>query len=321
MNLKQLEHVLALASAGSFSRAASQCCLTQPALSRSVQVLEDELGARLFDRLGKRAVPTPLGEDVLRRARRILDEAAELRQSASALHKGQAGVLRLGLGSGPGALLMVPIMEHMARFHPQLRLTVARGAIKAQLEQLRNREIDAVTVSHRGLVPAPDLDIEVLGELRAGFVCRREHPLAKRAAAPFDELRCYPIASTALSDDIALTMVRHYGPAANPAQLVTLECDEVASLIETVRRTDAVFLGIVKAAEQGLLDGSLVELRLDPEFEDNARFALVTLRGRTAPPALSVLRRLIDERMRQDHPRPRGKRPRGRSTALRPARA
>ena len=50
MNLKQMEHMLALAASGSFSRAASQCCLTQPALSRSVQALEDELGARLFDR-------------------------------------------------------------------------------------------------------------------------------------------------------------------------------------------------------------------------------------------------------------------------------
>lgn len=308
MNLKQMEHVLALALAGSFSRAASQCHLTQPALSRSVQVLEDELGARLFDRLGKRAVPTPLGEEVLRRARRILDEAAELRQCASGLHKGQAGALRLALGSGPGALLTAPLMEHMARLHPQARLSVTRGTIKAQLELLRQREIDAAVVSHRGLVPAPDLDIAVVAELRAGFVCRRGHALARRTRVAFDELRQYPIASTALSDDIALTLVQHYGPQANPAQLVSLECEDVASLIETVRRTDAVFLGIVKAAGQGLLDGSLVELRLEPAFDDNARFALVTLRGRTAPPALSVLRRLIDERMRQDHPPPKPRR-------------
>lgn len=303
MNLKQMEHVLALAASGSFSRAASQCCLTQPALSRSVQTLEDELGARLFDRLGHTVLPTALGEEVLRRARHIVDEVAEVRQCASALRGHEAGALRLALGSGPGALLMVPVMEHMARFHPQLKLTLTRGPIKTQLEQLRQREVDAVAVSHRGLVPAPDLVIEVVGELRAGFVCRGAHPLAGQRRVRFDDLLRFPVVSTALSDDIALTLVQHYGPRANPAQLVNIECEDVTSLIETVRRTDAVFLGIVKAADAGLLDGSLLELRLDPPFEDNARFALVSLRGRTAPPALSLFTRLVRERLQHDHPR------------------
>lgn len=303
MNLKQMEHMLALAASGSFSRAASQCCLTQPALSRSVQALEDELGARLFDRLGRTVLPTALGEEVLRRARRIVDEVAELQHCAGALRGHEAGSLRLALGSGPGALLMVPVMEYMARSHPRLKLTLTRGPIKAQLEQLRQREVDAVAVSHRGLVPAPDLDIEVVGELRAGFVCRSAHPLAGRPRVSFDELLRFPIASTALSDDIALTLVRHYGPQANPAQLVSLECEDVASLIETVRRTDAIFLGIVKAADAGLLDGTLVELMLAPPFEDHARFALVSLRGRSVPPALDLFRRLVRERLQHDHPR------------------
>lgn len=303
MKLKQMEHLLALAATGSFSRAASQCCLTQPALSRSVQTLEHELGARLFDRLGRTVLPTALGEEVLRRARRIVDEVAELQQCASALRGHEAGSLRLALGSGPCALLMVPVMEHMARFHPQLKLTLTRGPIKAQLEQLRRREVDAVAVSHRGLVPAPDLDIEVVGELRAGFVCRSAHPLAGKRRVSFDELLRFPVVSTALSDDIALSMVRHYGPRANPAQLVSIECEDVASLIETVRRTDAVFLGIVKAADAGLGDGSLLELRLAPPFEDHARFALVSLRGRSAPPALALFRRLVRERLQHDPPR------------------
>ena len=113
----------------------------------------------------------------------------------------------------------------------------------------------------------------------------------------------YPIASTPLSDDVALTLVRHLGPSANPAQMVTIECEDVASLIETVQHTDAIFLGIVKAAERGLRDGSLVEMKFVPEFSDKARFALTTLAGRTAPPALAIFRRLIRERMGEDHPR------------------
>ena len=67
--------------------------MTQPALSRSVQTLEHELGARLFDRLGRTVLPTALGEEVLRRARRIVDEVAELQQCASALRGHEAGSL------------------------------------------------------------------------------------------------------------------------------------------------------------------------------------------------------------------------------------
>jgi len=101
MNIKPLEHLLALADTGSFSRAAEQCCLTQSALSRSIQNLEQELGGQLLDRIGKRNELTPLGREVVARARRIVLEASELRRSAERM-QGGGGSIRVGLGSGPG---------------------------------------------------------------------------------------------------------------------------------------------------------------------------------------------------------------------------
>ena len=88
MNLRQLDHLVALADTGSFTRAAARLHLTQSALSRSVQALEDELGAPLVDRIGKRSELTPLGQAVLARARRIGLEAAEIRRSAEVLRHG-----------------------------------------------------------------------------------------------------------------------------------------------------------------------------------------------------------------------------------------
>lgn len=305
MNFKQMEHLLALAATGSFSQAANQCCLTQPALSRSVQTLEEELGGRLFDRLGKRVEPTPLGQEVLRRARRILDEATDMRHSAALLQQQQGGSLRIALGSGPAAMLMVPLMEHMVVFHPEVRLSVLQGTVESQLAQLRAREIDAIAVSQRGLEPAPDLEIEPIAELRAGFVCRAGHPLTLLPELAFEDLQRYPVASTALPAETALLLVQQYGPAANPSQLLRLECEDIASLIEIIRLTDAVFLGVVKAAQRGLEDGSLVELRLVPSMIVDARYALVTLAGRTPPPALQIFRRLIQDQMAQDCPPPR----------------
>ena len=137
MNLRQLAHLTALAEQGSFSRAAERLHLTQSALSRSLQTLEDELGARLIDRAGKRSTLTPLGEAVLARARRITLEAAEIQRSAELLRQGEAGTIRVGLGSGPGALLMTPLLTllFIAIF---VLLTLAVSGLGHVLNYFRN---------------------------------------------------------------------------------------------------------------------------------------------------------------------------------------
>lgn len=300
MNLRQLEHLLAVAETGSFSRAAEQLHLTQSALSRSVQMLEDDLGARLIDRMGKRNELTPLGQAVAARARRMVFEAAELRRSAELLKQGNVGAIRVGLGSGPGAMLMTPFLVHMAQQHPGVRVNITRGSIELQLVQLRQRALDALVIDIRSMAPAPDLSIEHLGEMRAGFVCRSGHPLLARPelAVSFSDLLRYPLASTPLSDEVAHIMVRHFGPRADPQQAVSLRCEDVTSLIETVKASDAVFLGVIAAARAEIAAGQLAELTTTPPLLTGARFAFVTLTGRTEAPSMGIFRQFVAERLR-----------------------
>ena len=77
MTLVQLRHLISLAETGSFSRSATALFLTQPALSRSIRALEDEMGQPLFDRIGRRNELTPFGLEVLERARNIVFEVDE----------------------------------------------------------------------------------------------------------------------------------------------------------------------------------------------------------------------------------------------------
>jgi len=294
MNLRQLEHWLALAETGSFSRAAEKLHITQSALSRSIQSLEDELGGPLVDRIGKKNELTPLGRSVLERAKRIVHEASELKTGAAVLQQGGMGSLRVGLGSGPGAMLMTPWLVHMARHFPSVKVAVTRGATELQLLQLRERQLDALVVDVRRVVPASDIRIDTLVDMRAGFVCRQGHPLLQQGTpVPFESLLAYPIASTPLSDEVARILVGHYGPKADPAQMTTLQCEEIASLIDTVRQTDAVYLGIVGAARAELASGRLVELAMTPPFRSGARLALVTLCGRTELPIMDEFRRFV----------------------------
>ena len=297
MNIKHLEHLLALADTGSFSRAAEKLFITQSALSRSIQSLEEELGGQVLDRIGKRNELTTLGLDVVSRARHIVRDVSELRHSARLLQQGGIGVISVGLGSGPAALLMTPLMIEGATQHPGLRVSVTQGPVELQVQRLRSRQLDAMVVDMRRVIPAADLNIESLVEMRAGFVARASHPLAKKKSVSLADVLRYPVASSPLSDEVARLMVDLYGPQANPSELISLRCDDISSLIETVARTDAIFLGVLAASREGLHAGTLVELPLKPRLQASARFAYVTLAGRTEAPVMTLFRRFVKEHL------------------------
>ena len=298
MNIRHLEHLLAIAETGSFSRAAERSFITQSALSRSIRALEATLGGPVLDRIGKRNELTALGHDVVERARRIVLDAEELRRSAALFAGGGGGAIRVGLGSGPGAMLMTPLLCHVATAHPGVRVEISRGSTELQLGQLRSRALEALVIDARRIAPAPDLRIEPLGEMRTGFVARADHPLAARRRVSLAEVLAYPVATTPLSGEVARLLVEQYGPRGDPATMATLRCEDVSSLLEAVARTRAVFLGIVAAAREGIAAGRLTELRVVPRVQATARFAYVTLAGRTEAPVMKVFRAFVGERLR-----------------------
>lgn len=287
MTLVQLRHFLELAHSGSFSLAADRLHLTQPALSRSIKALEDELGQLLFDRVGRRNELTAFGQHIRLRAQDLLDSALNLKLSGQQLQSGHTGRARLGLGSGPGALLMTPLMRHGAVECPNARIDIARGSTPALVQALRDRRLDALVLDIRSLTPSHDLVVDTLCELPGAFMCRKGHPLARVRQVTLERVRAYPIASTPLSDEVARILVERYGPDAHPEALVTLRCEEVASLLEVTRTTDA----IVFAARA--LAPDLVALRLHPALDANARYGWVSLRARSQSPLCTHLRSVI----------------------------
>lgn len=285
MTLVQLRHFVALAELGSYVQAAKAVFLTQPALTRSIQSLEDELGGPLFNRLGRRITLTPLGAEVLQRAQRLVSDAEALKQTGKELHAGLSGTLRMGLSSGPGALLSTPLMLHMAQHHPRLHIDISRGNTAVLLHALRDQKLDAAIVDIRSMRPSSDLQTTHTFELQAGFLARPDHPLTQTGhPATLAELMAYPIASTPLSDEVARMLMARYGPEANPDDLVTLRCDETMSIVDVARRSNAVVLTVVAVA------ADLVRLDVTPELNATARFGLVTLSRQQEAPALRIVR-------------------------------
>ncbi len=287
MTLVQLKHLIELATNGSFSQSAIKLHLTQPALSRSIKALEDELGQSLFDRIGRKNELTTFGTHIVQRARVLVDEANELRQTGVQLQKGEIGQFRIGMGSGPGAMLMTPLLMLMATDHPRAHLDISRGSTTLLVQALRARLLDALILDVRSLQPSVDLKVETLQEMTGAFMCRSGHPLAKETSVRFAELRRFPLASTPLSDEVARILMERYGPQAHPDQLVNLRSEEISSLLDVARQSDTVVLTIRAAAPD------LIELPMQPPLNAKARFGLVTMASRTEPPLLAKVRTLM----------------------------
>ncbi|MBN8758514.1 MULTISPECIES: LysR family transcriptional regulator [Variovorax] len=293
MTLVQLRHLISLAETASFTRSAETLFLTQPALSRSINALEEELGQKLFDRVGRRSELTHFGHEVLQRARRLVFDADELAASGGRKLGGRTSTLRVGLGSGPGALLTRPLLAGMAQRGATVRVDILRGEENRLVQALRDRQIDAVVLEIHSFRPATDLRVEAVTEMRGAFMCRTGHPLTrKRGAIRFETVREFPIASTKLGNDVVREMVETYGPQGHPDECVSLRCNELSSLVEVVRESDAVLFAIRAAAPD------LVELPVRPAIETRAHFGLITRAGHTDAPAMSMLRTLISKILR-----------------------
>ena len=292
MTLVQLRHLIELAATGSFSQSAIKLNLTQPALSRSIKALEGELGQLLFDRVGHKNELTFFGAHIVQRARVLVDEANELRQTSVQLQNGEVGQFRIGMGSGPGAMLMTPLLMLVATHYPKAHLDISRGSTPLLVQALRERLLDALILDIRSLQPSRDLKVDSLQEMAGAFMCRPGHPLAKKNKVSFAMLRRYPIASTPLSDELARILMERFGPEAHPDQLVNLRSEEISSLLDVVRMSDTVVLTIRASAPD------LVELPVSPALNANARFGLVTIASRTEPPLLEKVRTLMREILR-----------------------
>jgi len=284
MTLVQLRHFLELANTGSFSKSAVKLHVSQPALSRSIQTIEDEFGHQLFDRVGRKSELTAFGQYIYVQARELVDRANNLKQSGQQLLSGQTGKVRIGLGSGPGALLMTPLLAHMATEYPQGHLEISRGSTLLLVQALRDRHLDALVLDIRSLNPSSDLVVETLCEMPGAFMCRKGHPLSKARQVTLARVKEFPVASTPLSDEVARILVDRYGPDAHPDVLVNLRCEEISSLLDVVRSTDAIMVAVRSLAPE------LVVLKMSPELNATARFGWVSLRSRSESPLCGYLR-------------------------------
>ena len=136
IDLKKLHFFVAIAEGMHLSRAAEALNISQSALSRQIQSLEDELGFRLFDRIGKRLSLTAEGEDLLPRAARLLEQANALSVRAKSIVSGEVGHLRVGATAQTIASLIAPALTGFRAENPGIEITLAEGPNRSLIEMV-----------------------------------------------------------------------------------------------------------------------------------------------------------------------------------------
>ena len=187
MELHQLRYFCAVAETGSFSRAAEQSHVSQPSLSQQIMKLEDELGARLFDRLGRSVRLTDLGKTFLPRARGVL-RALEAARGDVVEHKDSlGGAVTVGVIPTVAPYLLPSYLTTFAKNFPQARLTVVEEITPVLLDRLRAGTIDVAVLALP--IRGHEFAVSPLLTERLFAALPPKHPLARRRSLSLKDLR------------------------------------------------------------------------------------------------------------------------------------
>ena len=293
MDIKRLTHLVVLADKRNFARAAEALALSQPALTRSIQSAEAELDMRLFDRGPLAVTPTPAGEFVLERARRLVFESRCLKRDVELYRERKLGDTAFGVGPYPGATFIPPLLGAIRHEFPDIHVRVRTGNWELLADDLRAEELEFFVADTRDLPSDPALVVRPLTRLHAGFFVRATHPLACATAPTLQALWHYGVLSVRIPAAVQHMLARKLELPEGWAPPLALECDDIHTLLQVALDSDSVLAAPREALVPALQAGILVPLQvsdLPPVFSD---MGVVTLRGRTPSPMADLLMRRL----------------------------
>jgi LysR family transcriptional regulator, hydrogen peroxide-inducible genes activator len=166
MTLQELRYLVALADKGHFIRAAESCHVCQSTVSNQLKKLEDYLGVTLFERNKHQLIPTPVGKQIIERARVALDVMGQIRELARQGHDPMNGPLSLGVIPTLGPYLVPHLLSTIREIYPMLHLLLREDLTANLLERLRQGRLDAALLA----LPIPGNDMDVMPLFREPFV-------------------------------------------------------------------------------------------------------------------------------------------------------
>jgi DNA-binding transcriptional LysR family regulator len=266
--IRELRHLLSIDEFRHFGRAADAVSLSQPALTKSLQRIEIALGAQLFERSRARVVPTAIGNEVLQRARRLVDGAADLKRAVDQMNGAELSSITIGVGPAMSESFIAQAIAQVTQSRPQTQIAVRVDHWRQLSTWLLAGELDFYIADigeakldkrfHYTNLPAQDFV----------WFARTGHPLAARRRKPISraDLLRYPLATPKMppwATDWFAAAFGDLGVAALPRPFPAIECESFAMLKRIVLESDCISACLEATVAKELEEGAVTILPID----------------------------------------------------------
>ena len=246
MELRHLRYFLAVAEALNFTKAAAQLRIAQPALSRRVQDLEDEIGVDLLKRSPRGVSLTAEGKLFLEKTRSLLKLADESVEQVRALARGQFGELHIGYSPSPTVEILPPALAAFQKAFPHVNVILHDASRRELVDGLQDGTLELAIMPDAANSQTPGIEFEVLRTYPICVTLAPTHPFARLKSIPLEKLANEPIVGYSRKDypEYYPFIERLFLPlGAKPR--IAVECDSASSLITAVETGRGVALSIL----------------------------------------------------------------------------
>jgi len=279
ITLRHLRQIEAIANKGSFAAAAKKLFISQPALSRSISSLEEQIEVKLFDRSRREVVPTVFGKHLLEDGKPVLRDMQSLERDLTLLKGLESGQLIVGSGPLPAEFSLGRAVAHFNIKYPKINIRIIIDQTPSLLDLLQKRELDLFVADTRMLDDTADLTISALAKQQGYFCCRRNHPVTRKKRVNVKDIFSYPMAvmwfpkhllnSLARVADIPLRDIRDL-----PRGII--ECDHMGVLLDIIAGSDSIGLITQAVLNRCIFAQKIVTLPITlPEL--NTHYGIVSL--------------------------------------------
>jgi DNA-binding transcriptional LysR family regulator len=293
VDLRQLEIFIKVAEFGSFSKAAEALYLTQPTVSEHIRTLEDEVGVRLLDRLGRGAAVTRAGQLLLSYAQRILALSREARQALDGFQGRMSGDLLIGASTIPGEYILPAMIGRFKEKYPDISITLLIGDSQAAVDWVAEGRAELAVVgarlSHRGVEYKELIPDEVV------VVVPGVHPWHGRKQVMLEELRSEPLLlrERGSGTRAALEAALHEAGLDLGTFRVVGEMGSTQAIKQAVKAAVGVSLVSKRAVEEECKSGLLWCLRVK-DLKVTRSFHLATHKERSRSPLAEAFRVFLE---------------------------
>ena len=260
-----LRTFLTVIKQGSFTRAAHELSLTQPAVSGHIAALEEEFGMPLFNRTGKKIVLTDAGSILQKGARDILDRVEDLKGELTDLKALRGGTIRIGASKIIGVYMLPRILMAFRDQFPDIELQISIHSAHTIVGQVEDNAYDLAIVGEGDQIASRNIGVKVIGEDRLVVIAAPNHPLASRGMVTIDELGSEPfILSGRLTASLQSLKAQLSELGVNLKS--SIEMDEAGAIKRAVEEGAGLAILSRSVVERELIEGRLIELQLDHQI-------------------------------------------------------